>query len=135
MPRAVWEIEINSETPREELERCVVEAEHTSDRNVQGAAARARAELWRREQQVWTTRFNAESKEHVKAQRIQEAQITKQIEAQERLMGQQIEVAKKHAETAEGAAQAVRQSARATVVLAILTAILAIIATLTLFLA
>ena len=133
MPRNVWKIEINSETPREDLELCAIAAERTSDPNVQRAAARARAELWRREQQAWKERFDAESKERVKAQRFQEAQIIRQIGAQEKLMGQQIEVAKKQAETAEGAAQAARQSARATVVLAILTAILAIIAAITLF--
>ncbi len=133
MLRNVLEIEINSETPREELELCVVAAERASDTNVQRAAARARAELWRREQEAWTTRFNAESKERVKAQRFQEAQIAKQIEAQERLMGEQIEVAKKQAETAARAAQGAWQSVLATVVLAILTAILAIIAAIALF--
>ena len=91
MQRNVLEIEINSETLREELELCVIAAEHTSDQNVQRAAARARAELAKRERQEWADRFNAESKERVKAQRFQEAQITKQIEAQEKLMAQQID--------------------------------------------
>lgn len=133
MPRNVLDIEINSETPREDLERCVLAAEHTSDPNTQGAAARARAELWRREQQAWTDRFNAESEERVKAQRFQEAQITRQIEAQENSMGQQLVVAEKQAGTAESAAQAARWSAVATVAIVVLTAVLAVIAGIALF--
>ncbi len=100
MARNVSEIEINSETPREDLELCVIAAERTSDPNTQRAAARARAELWRREQQAWIERFNAESEERVKAQRFQEAQITRQIEAQESSMSQQLEVAKEQGKAA-----------------------------------
>lgn len=128
MPRNVWEIPINSETSREDLERCVLAAERSSDINIQRAAAEARAELWRREQQAWTDRFNAESEERVKAQRFQEAQVTRQIEAQENSMEQQLVVAEKQAGTAESAAQAARWSAVATVAIAVLTAVLAVIA-------
>ena len=126
MPRNVWEIEINSETAREDLERCVLAAEHSNDINIQRAAARARAEQWRREQQAWTERFNAESEERVKAQRFQEAQITRQIEAQENSMGQQLDVAKEQAKIANSAVQVA-------VVLAILTAVLAVTAVIALF--
>ncbi len=128
MPRHVLNIEINSETAREELEQCVLAAEHSNAINIQMAAAQARAELWRREQQAWTERFNAESKERVKAQRFQEAQVTRQIEAQENSMGQQLVVAEKQAGTAGSAAQAARWSAVATVAIAVLTAVLAVIA-------
>ena len=103
-------------------------AQHTSDTNVQRAAAQARAELSRREQQAWAERFNAESEERIKAQKFQEAQITRQIEAQESLMGEQLGVAMKQADAAESATQAAKQSAIATIALAILTTILAIIA-------
>ena len=51
MPRNVWEIEINSETPQEDLELCAIAAERTSDRNVQRAAAKARAEMRRRDEE------------------------------------------------------------------------------------
>lgn len=133
MPRNVLDIEINSETPREDLERCTLAAERSIDINIQTAAARARTELWRPEQQVWTERFNAESKERVEAQRFQEAQVTRQIEAQENSMGQQLVVAEKQAGTAESAAQAARWSAVATVAIAVLTAVLAVIAGIALF--
>ena len=133
MPRNVWEIEINEETPREDLELCVIAAERTRDLNIQKAAARARAELWRREQQTWIERFNAESKERVQAQKFQEAQVTRQIEAQDKLMGQQLEVTKEQAGAAESAARAAKQSARATIALVILTAVLAVIAATKLF--
>ncbi len=100
MPRNVWEIPIDADTPREDLELCAIAAERTSDPNIQRVAAQARAELWRREQQAWIERLNAERKERVQAQRFQEAQITRQIEAQENLMGQQIEVAKEQGNAA-----------------------------------
>ena len=147
MARKVTEIDINSETSREDLELCAAAADRTSDPNMQRIAARANAEIWRRDQQLWINRFNAESEERVKAQRFQETQITRQIEAQNDLMGKQLEVAKEQAEAAKGAAQAAQQSAqatqqtaRATIALAIVTAalvivtaILAVIAAITLF--
>lgn len=118
MPRHAWEVEINDETPREDLEWCVIAAERTSDSNAVKAAARARAELWRREQEAWAERLNFESKERVKAQRFQEAQMAKQIESQNRLMGQQLDIAK-------SAAGAAKISAWAATALVIVTAILA----------
>ena len=126
MPRNVWEIEINSETSREDLERCSIAAEHTSDPNVQRVAAKARAELWRREQEVWAARFNAQSEERIHAQRFQEGQITRQLEAQKNLTAQQTEIAKEQAKAA-------RVSAGATSVLVILTAILASVAAISLY--
>ena len=133
MPRNVSKTEINSETLREDLELCAIAAERPSDPDTQRAAARARAELWRREQQAWAERFNAESKERVNGQRFQEAQVTRQIEAQENLIGPQLEVAREQAEAARGAAQAARLSAWTAVLLAILTAVLAAIAAINLF--
>ncbi len=133
MPRNVWEIPINADTSREDLERCILEAVHTSDSNVLRAAAKAQAELARREREEWAARFDAQESARVKAQQFQEAQITRQIEAQEKLVGQQLEVAKEHAETAKGAERAAQQSARVAVALAVLTASLAVIAAITLF--
>ena len=132
MPRNVWEIPINSETSRENLELCLIEAERTSDPNVQKAAARAKAEIERREQQKQDERFNAESKERVKALRVQEKLVDRQIDAQEKWMVQQLQVAKDQAKTARGAEQAAKWSAVATVAIAILTAILAVAAAMTL---
>lgn len=128
MAQNVWDIETNSETPREDLERCVIAAERTSNTNVQRVAARARAELWCREQQVWTDRFNAERSERVHAQKFQEAQNTRLIEAQERLMGDQIKVAEVQAEAAKDSARAAEQSVKATRVLLVLTTIMAVAA-------
>ena len=133
MPRNAWEIPINADTSREDLERCILEAAHTSDSNVLRAAAKAQAELARREREEWAARFDAQESARVKAQQFQEAQITRQIEAQKFLMGQQLKVAKEQAEGSIGAAQAAQQSALATVALAVLTAILAVIAAITLF--
>ena len=124
MPRHPWEIEINSETPREALEECIIAAERTSDPNARKGAARARAALWHREQQEWRDRFNAESEERVNAQRFQEAQVTKQIAAQEKLMGQQTKVAEDQSKIAKGAATAAKWSAVATIAIAVLTAFL-----------
>ncbi len=70
MARNVWDIPINEDTSREDLERCILSAAHTSDSNVTRAAADARAELARREREEWETRFNAESKERINAQMI-----------------------------------------------------------------
>lgn len=127
MAQQVWEIPINASTSRTHLERCILEAAHTSDSNVTRAAADARTELARREQEEWTARFNAQESARVKAQQFQAGQIDKQIEAQERLMGQQIEVAKEHAEAAESAARAARRLVWVTAALAVLTAALAAI--------
>ena len=135
MARRAHEIEINSKTSREDLEYCAHAADRTSDVNAQRIAAEAKAELWRREQQVWADRFNAESTERVKAQKFQAAQAEQQISAQEHLMQQQIDVAKEQAQAARSAAEAAQQSARATVVLVIVTAILAVIGVATLILA
>jgi len=114
MPRNVYEIEINSETSREDLERCVGEAEHTADTNVQRVAAKARAELWRREQEAWRVRLDRESDERIHAQRFQEGQITRQIDAQENLTAQQTEIARDQAAAAKSAARAAWASAVAT---------------------
>ncbi len=71
MPRHVWENEINEETQRAILEEIVLVVEHTSDATARQAAAKARTELWRREQEAWRERFNAESQERIKAQQFQ----------------------------------------------------------------
>ena len=135
MARKAYEIEINRETSREDLEFCAQSADRTSDVNTQRAAAQAKAELWRRKQLVWAERFNAESAERIKAQQFQAAQAEKQIEAQKGLMHQQLEVAKEQAEAAKSAAEAAQQSAKATVALVVVTAILAVIGVATLFFA
>ena len=109
----VWEIEINSETPQEDLERCVLAAEHSSDVNLQRTTAKARAEMLRRERQLWTDRFDAESKERVKAQQFQESQVTRQIEAQKDSVGHQLAVAEVQSKTASRAAMAAWASALA----------------------
>ncbi len=132
MPRNVWEIPINSETTVEDLQRVLIAAEHTGEINTQKAAAKVQAELQRREQQRQDERFNAESKERVKALRVQEKLVDRQIDAQEKWMVQQLEVAKDQAKTARGAEQAAKWSAVATVAIAILTAFLAFIAAITL---
>ena len=124
MARSVYETPINSETPREHLELCLIKAERTSDTNVQKAAARARAELQRREELEQKERLVIESKERVEAQRFQEGLIEKQIEAQEKWMVQQLEVAKDQVNTARGAEQAAKWSAVAAVAIVVLTAIL-----------
>ena len=114
MARHVWEIPINADTSREDLARCILEAALTSDTNVTQAAANAQAELARREREEWAARFNAQESSRVKAQKVQEAQIARQIKVQEKLMGQQLDVAKEQANAAKQSAQAARQSAQAT---------------------
>ena len=126
MARNAWKTPVNSESTREHLERCLIEAEHSSDVNVQNAAAQARAELSRREQQEREERFNAESAERVKAQQFQEGQNTRLIEAQKKLMQQQLDIAK-------GAATAAKWSAVAAMAIVALTAILAFVAARPLF--
>ena len=87
----------------------------------------AEQELTRREREEWAARFEAQESARVKAQKFQEAQTTRQIEANEKLMGQQLDVANEHADAAKHAAQAARMAAWATVSLVIVTAILAAI--------
>ncbi len=72
--------EINAETPHEELELNVIKAARTSDSNLQDAAARSRAELWRRDRENERDLFNAQSSERVHAQQFQKAQMEKQLE-------------------------------------------------------
>ncbi len=114
MARNVWDISINEDTSREDLERCILEAARSSDQNITRAAAIARAELARRKREERKTRFNAESKERVSAQKFQEAQVARQLE-----------VANKHADAAKGSAAAAKWSAGATIALAIATTVLA----------
>ena len=66
MPRKAYEDEINENSTQEHLELCLIEATRTSDTNVQKAAARARAEISRRERQERRDMFNAESRERVR---------------------------------------------------------------------
>jgi len=81
MARKVLEIKINEDTPQADLEFCAIAAERTSDINIQRQAAKARAELKRREQQFQMEMFNAQSKERVKAQKFQAAQSERIEEA------------------------------------------------------
>lgn len=141
------EIEVSSETPREELELVIGVAARTSESNIQRIAAEARAELARRDEALERKKFDAQERARVKAQQFQEAQLDKQIKAQEQLMGQQIEVAhqqleaarqqavaaSKQAEASANAAEAARQTAKATKWLAILTAILCVLAAFQIF--
>ncbi len=133
MPRHPWQTEINSETTLEDLLWCINAAEHNTDPNTQRTGANAQAELQSREQQKLEKRFNAESKERVKAQRSQEKLVARQIEAQEKWMVQQLEVAKDQAKTAKGAERAAKWSAVAAVAIVVLTAILAFVAARPLF--
>ena len=142
MARRAYEIPINSETTQDDLELCIFEAQHTSDPNSQKAAAKASAEIERRKQQALSERFNAESKERVKSQQFQEAQITRQIQAQEKMMEQQIVAAKEQAgvaeraaEAAERSAEAAHQSVKVTRIMAILTGILVVATVVALFVA
>ena len=121
MARKVTDIEINSETPPEELELCVHAADRSSERILEVIAATARAEKNRRSEQASITRSNAESEERVKAQKVQSALVERQIKAQEKWMAQQLVVAEKQAGTANSAV-------RVAVVLAILTGGLAVTA-------
>lgn len=144
MAKKPSEIEVNIETPREELELVIVAAARTSDSNIQRIAAEARAELARRDKAFEGEKFDAQERARVKAQQFQAAQLDRQINAQERLMGQQIEVAhqqleaakqqaaaaSKQAEASENTAEAARQTAKATRALAILTALLCVLAAL-----
>ena len=111
MPQHPWQTEVNSETPLEELLWCIKAADHSRDPNTQKTAAKARAELQRRDQQEWEERFKAESKERVKSLRVQEKLVDRQIEAQEKWMVQQLDVAKDQAKTARGAERAAKWSA------------------------
>lgn len=74
MVRKILEIEINEDTPQDELELCVITAARTSDANIQRQASKAKAELTRREREFEMSMFNAKSIERVKAQQFQAAQ-------------------------------------------------------------
>ena len=74
MVRKILNIEINEDTPLDELEFCVIAAERTSDINIQRQASKAKAELKRRDREFEMAMFNAKSAERVKAQKIQAAQ-------------------------------------------------------------
>ncbi len=80
MTKEPWKIEINADTPREDLERYIIEATLTSDHHVQNLAARAQAEIWRRDTEKQHELFHAESRKRVKAQNFQEAQFSKQLD-------------------------------------------------------
>ena len=103
--------EINAEPPHEELELNVLKAARSSDSNLQDAAARSRAELWRRDRENERDLFNAQSSERVKAQQFQAAQTAKQLE-----------VADQQATSARRAMWAAWASAGAAFCLLILTA-------------
>jgi hypothetical protein len=112
MTLKVWEMEINSETSEEDLQRCVLEANRTGDTNVLRAAAKASAELVRREREEWRERFNAESRERVNAQRFQQTQMDKQIG-----------VADRQVKAARSAMWAAWAAAIATIAIALIAAI------------
>ena len=112
MARNVWDIPINEDTSREDLERCILSAAHTSDSNVTRAAADARAELARREREEWATRFDAQESARVKAQQFQAGQ-----------MAEQLKVAQEQSKAARRAAWAAWASALVAVGLLVLTAI------------
>ena len=115
MPNKPWKIEINEDTPEDELELCALSADRTSDPNTQKVASQAKVELKRRdrkyERDQWTQRFNAESEERVKAQKFQEGQTNKQLE-----------IASKHLRVTWIATAAAAFSAIAAVTLVYLTA-------------
>ncbi len=81
MARKPLEIEINEDTPQGDLELCVIAAERTSDINIQRKAAEAKAEIKRRDRAFQVGMFNAQSKERVKAQKVQAAQPERAEEA------------------------------------------------------
>ena len=111
--------EINAETPREELELNVIKAARTSDSNLQDAAARSHAELWRRDRDNERDLFNSQSQERIHAQRFQEGQTAKQLD----VANKQLEVADKQATSARRAMWATWASAAVAICLLILTAI------------
>ncbi len=110
--------EINAETPHEELELNVIKAARSSDSNLQDAAARSRAELWRRDRENERNLFNSQSKERIHAQRFQEAQTAKQLD----VANKQLEVADQQATSARRAMWAAWASAVVAICLLILTA-------------
>ena len=112
MAKQVSEIPINDETSEEELHQCILAAGRTNDININRAAARAAAELARRERVEWQERFNAESKERVKAQQFQRDQMEKQFK-----------VAKTQATAARRAILAAWAAAIATFGIAVISAI------------
>ncbi len=112
MARSAYKTTINSETTRDHLELCLIEAEHSSDANVQKAAAEAKTELWRRDQQEWADRFAAQESARVKSQKFQDGQMAKQLD-----------VAEKQSNSAKHAAWAAWASALAAFVLVIISAI------------
>lgn len=79
MVHKILNIEINEDTPPDELELCVIAAERTSDINIQRQASKAKAELTRRNREFEMAMFNAKSAEQVKAQEFQAAQAATKI--------------------------------------------------------
>lgn len=71
MLRKILNIEINEDTPEEELELCISAAERTSDINIQRQASKAKVELKRRDREFEIAKLNAQSIERVKAQKFQ----------------------------------------------------------------
>ncbi len=80
MAKKAWEIEINEDTPRAELELYLIEATRTSDLHAQNVAAQARAEIWLRDRKEQRELFNAESTERVKEQEFQAAQFSNELD-------------------------------------------------------
>jgi hypothetical protein len=139
MPTHVWEITIDENTTEQDLNHCLIEAQRNSDSNIIRAASRARTELDRRDRerrlQEMITRFEAQESSRVQAQRFQEAQNTRLIEAQERLVASQLKIAEQQASAAakqvaaaEAQAAAAKLTGRATVWLTVVTGALVVVA-------
>ena len=79
MAKHPYENEINEDTSPEILELCVLDANHTSDTNVLRAAAKAQAEIARRERQQWSENFNAQESARIQAQKFQAGQMEEQL--------------------------------------------------------
>ncbi len=114
MARKVTEIEINSETTREDLELCAHAADRSSDPQRVRIAADGRAEKYRRRRQEELDDADVQSRERVHTLTAQAAMVDRQIEAQAALMERQLEVAREQASAARDAAVAATQSAGAT---------------------
>ncbi len=118
MAKPYYEIEVNSDTSLADLETIISSADATGHR-YQDRAGLAKAEIARREKEELKERFDRQEDARIKAQKFQEAQKTRFIEAQEKSMDKQTKVA-------EGSAPAAMWSAIiATIVIAVLTAFLA----------
>ena len=80
MARPPYETPIDRDSTREHLELCIIDAARNSDPNRQRAAARAQAELSRRDREDQRELLELQRGERLEAQQFQEAHTKKQLE-------------------------------------------------------